>query len=102
MDFAMGDLFCGILKIHHIKNGRKNIYRIEGGFFMKKYRCIKPFPLDRIDESGHKVWGDPIIIEAGMEFFETFCDGIVVHLETDDGLWIEIHPKMLEVFFEEV
>lgn len=76
----------------------------------KRYRCIKRFALDRYDDNGEEVWGEPLIIDDGMIFDEVnlISTGLIVashptvHLENKYGLWIEIHPDTLVSHFEEV
>lgn len=75
---------------------------------LKKYRCIKQFALDRYDDDGFFIPGDPLIIEKGAIFEVCGNDHLIaaappaVHMESDEGFWIEIHPDTLELRFEEV
>nr|DAG05087.1 MAG TPA: hypothetical protein [Siphoviridae sp. ctuy39] len=72
---------------------------------MKRYRCIKPFYVDKYDEHGFLIENSGTVIEKGKiyELDESGCTiiGGEVHLDAvDDGSWLEITNDDLEEYFD--
>ncbi len=73
---------------------------------VKKYRCKKSFYVDKYDNDGFLIEDDGMVIEEGETY--TLDDsghtivGGDVHLDREDGLWLEISREHLTEFFEEV
>lgn len=73
---------------------------------MKKYRCIKSFSVDNYDADGFLIENSQTIIETGMQY-ELSEDGSTmiggeIHLDGEDGSWLEFSKECLEEYFEEV
>lgn len=73
---------------------------------MRKYRCKKSFCVDRYDDGGFLIENDGFAIVEGTvysmdESGRTIIGG-EVHLDCEDGSWLEIAREHLEEFFEEV
>ena len=73
---------------------------------MKKYRCIEPFMVDSYDADGFIIENGTQIIEDGEiytldETGSTIIGG-EVHLDHENGSWLEITKDSLNEYFEEV
>lgn len=73
---------------------------------MKKYRCKKGFIVDKYDGDGFLIENDYVNVEKGeiytLDESGRRIIGGEVHLDGDDGSWLEICKENLEKFFEEV
>lgn len=79
---------------------------------MKKYKCIKPFPLDKYDDNGNQIEGETIMIEPETCWYVDEVDYNIVGgegcvrlleiSESNSGKWIEIHRDTLEELFLKV
>lgn len=73
---------------------------------MKKYRCKEPLVVDSYDEDGYRLYGQYITVPAGtvMKVSKELRLGAPpsVHLESKNGLWVEVSPETLKQHFEEV
>lgn len=76
---------------------------------MKRYKCKKPFCVDKYDDDGFLVENDSIVIEEGT-IYESDESGHMmiggedhVHLySVEGGSWVEITKECLEEYFEEI
>lgn len=71
---------------------------------MKKYRCKKSFCVDSYDADGFLIENEGVVIEEGTAYTldetgSTIAGG-EVHLDGDDGSWLEITREHLEEYFE--
>ncbi len=74
---------------------------------MKRFKCKKPFCVDKYDNDGFLVENATIVIEEG-KVYEADESGYMmiggkdhVHLDAvDDGSWLEITKGTLEEYFE--
>lgn len=73
---------------------------------MKKYKCKQSFCVDKYDDDGFLVENEAIVIEEG-KIYELDESGYMmiggsdqVHLDADDGSWLEITKGTLEECFE--
>lgn len=72
---------------------------------MKKYRCIKEFSVPECDgdcfETGKYVWIEIGKIYELSERGSTYL-GANIHLDCEDGSWLEIGAETLKECFKEV
>lgn len=73
---------------------------------MKKYRCIKAFVVDNYDADGFLIENSAHVIEEGEvytldETGSTIIGG-EIHLDHENGSWLEITKDRLNEFFEEI
>lgn len=73
---------------------------------MKKYRCIETFVVDNYDADGFLIENSAQVIEEGEiytldETGSTIIGG-EVHLDHENGSWLEITSDSLNEYFEEV
>lgn len=74
---------------------------------MKRYKCKKPFCVEKYDDDGFVIENDDVVIDKGKiyeldESGNTIIGG-EVHLDSvDDGSWLEITKERLEEYFEEL
>ena len=70
---------------------------------MKKFKCLKKFTLNLLDEDECVVENESFIVEKGtiweLQEFSYLCDN---RLESSDLCYIEISDEYLSEFFEEV
>lgn len=73
---------------------------------MKKYRCKKSFAVGKYDGDGFWIPNEDVVIEEGtlysLDKSGATIIGGEVHLDGEDGSWLELSRKSLEEFFEEV
>lgn len=73
---------------------------------MKEYRCKKGFTVDKYDGDGFLIESDGINVEKGDIYTLDERGGIIiggeVHLDNDNGGWLELCKEYLEEFFEEI
>ena len=72
---------------------------------MKKYRCIKAFVVDNYDADGFLIENSAHVIEEGEvytldETGSTIIGG-EVHLDHENGSWLELTKDSLKKYFEE-
>ena len=74
----------------------------------KQYKCIKQLVLDYYESDGFCT-DETMTIEAGEIFeannrypYNIVCGNDCIHLENDDGRWLEIYPDTLSEHFVEV
>lgn len=68
-----------------------------------KYKCIKDLSIPILDENWYEETGKYIIVKAGQIWIrddETNNIGADVHLDYEDGNWIEISNETLKECFE--
>lgn len=73
---------------------------------MKKYRCIEAFVVDNYDADGFLIENSSQVIEEGEiytldETGSTIIGG-EVHLDHENGSWLELTKDTLNEYFEEV
>lgn len=73
---------------------------------MKKYRCKKGLVVDKYDGDGFLIPNKVKIVDEGEvysvdESGSTMIGG-EVHLDGENGSWLELSRESLEEFFEEV
>lgn len=74
---------------------------------MKRYKCKKPFCVEKYDDDGFLIENDVVVIDKGKiyeldESGNTIIGG-EVHLDSvDDGSWLEITKERLEEYFEKL
>ena len=74
---------------------------------MKRFKCKKPFCVDKYDDDGFCIENETIVIEEG-KLYELNKSGYMmiggkdhVHLDAvDDGSWLEITKDTLKECFE--
>ena len=74
---------------------------------MKRFKCKKPFCVDKYDDDGFCIENETIVIEEG-KLYEVNKSGYMmiggkdhVHLDAvDDGSWLEITKDTLKECFE--
>lgn len=71
---------------------------------MKKYRCIEAFVVDNYDADGFLIENSSQVIEEGEiytldETGSTIIGG-EVHLDHENGLWLELTKDTLNEYFE--
>jgi hypothetical protein len=67
------------------------------------YRCTKEYSVPMMDDSGSLDEENMMIIEVGTEWEideDTSHIGGEVHLDSEDGQWIEIERSTLNMYFE--
>lgn len=73
---------------------------------MKKYRCTKSFVVDCYDGGGFWVPGKEKIVNEGdiyiLDESGITVIGADVHLDAEDGSWLELSHESLAEFFEEM
>ncbi len=71
-----------------------------------KYKCKQSFCVDKYDDDGFWVENETIVIEEGKIYeldesgYMMFGGSDHVHLDADDGSWLEITKGTLEECFE--
>ena len=74
---------------------------------MKRYKCKKPFCVEKYDDDGFLIENSGVVIDEG-KIYELEESGYTiiggeVHLDSvDDGSWLEITKERLEEYFEEL
>lgn len=73
---------------------------------MIRYRCIKGFAVDTYDCDGFLIENSARLIEEGEiytidESGSTIIGG-EVHLDREDGSWLEVSRDRLKEYFEEI
>lgn len=74
---------------------------------MKRYKCKKPFCVEKYDDDGFLIENDVVVIDKGKIYeFDESGNTIIggeVHLDSfDDGSWLEITKEHLEEYFDEL
>lgn len=71
-----------------------------------KYKCIKDFAVDSYNTDGFLIENSPRVINKGEIYTldETGCTiiGGEVHLDHENGSWLEITKDSLNEYFKEV
>ena len=74
----------------------------------KQYNCIKQLVLDYYESDGFCT-DETMTVEIGEIFeahnkypYNIVCGADCIHLENDDGRWVEIYPDTLYEHFVEV
>lgn len=70
----------------------------------KKYRCKERFCVELYDDGGFQIMDKEKVIEAGEEYIldesgSTIIGG-EVHLDKEDGSWLELSRESFEFLFE--
>ena len=72
---------------------------------MKKYRCIESFAVDTYDDDGFLIENSPQLIEEGemytLDETGSMIIGGEVHLDHENGSWLELTKDSLKKYFEE-
>lgn len=73
---------------------------------MKKYRCKKSFAVEEYDGDGFWIPNEVKVVDEG-EIYSLDESGATiiggeVHLDGEDGSWLELSRESLEELFEEV
>ena len=73
---------------------------------MKKYRCIESFAVDTYDDDGFLIENSPQLIEEGeiytLDETGSTVIGGEVHLDHENGSWLEITRDSLNEYFKEI
>lgn len=73
---------------------------------MKNYRCNKGFVVDSYDEDGFMIPNKEKVVEEGdvyvLDESGFTIIGADVHLDGEDGSWLELSHESLAEFFEEI
>ena len=71
---------------------------------MKRYRCKKGFVVDSYDGDGFLIPNKEKVVEIGdiysIDQTGSTIVGGEVHLDAEDGSWLELSRKSLEEYFE--
>lgn len=72
---------------------------------MKRYKCKKPFCVDKYDDDGFMIENSVVVIDEGKIYELDDSDHTIiggeVHLDSiDDGSWLEITKEILEEYFD--
>ncbi|MFR1834227.1 MAG: hypothetical protein ACLSX5_13885 [Lachnospiraceae bacterium] len=74
---------------------------------MKRYKCKKPFCVEKYDADGFLIENSGVVIDEG-KIYELEESGYTiiggeVHLDSvDDSSWLEITKECLEEYFDEL
>ena len=71
-----------------------------------KYRCIKSFMVDSYDDDGFLIENSPRVVDEGevytLDETGSTVIGGEVHLDHENGSWLEITRDSLSEYFKEV
>lgn len=75
---------------------------------LKRYKCVKTLVLDLYDDDGYST-DETMAVEVGETFevknrypYNIVGGADCVHIENDDGRWLELMPKTIAEHFVEV